>query len=192
MKTFTLALMGLLASTLVFAKETKEPTESRASVAVSNCTGSSLVKVFYKAEQPGSVKVSILDENKELIFSETMRRSSGFLRPYNFGGLPAGRYTIQIEDKDGKRSELIDYSAGKIDKSISIVKLTDPGKYLLSVNSKASDRISVNIYNEQNELIHSQIKDIENSFAEVLNLKNINHFTIEVTDSNGLLKSMKK
>jgi hypothetical protein len=60
-----------------------------------------------------------------------------FLRPYNFSGLSAGEYTIQIEDSNGKKTETVDYAAGKIEKLISIVKLAEEGKYLLSVNSKA-------------------------------------------------------
>jgi hypothetical protein len=192
MKTFTLVLMGALVSTLLFANETDEPTESRTSVSVTNSAGSSLVKVLYKAEQSGSVKISIFNEDKDLIFSESLRSVNGFVRPYNFDGLPAGLYTVQLEDKEGMRSKQIDYTAGKIEKHVSIVKLTEPGKYLLSINSKASDRISVNVYNENSELIHSQMKDVEHSFAEVLNLKDINNFTIEVADSRGLLKSIKK
>jgi hypothetical protein len=191
MKTFTLVLMGVLVSTLLFANKTDEPTESRASVSVTNSAGSSLVKVLYKAEQSGSVKISIFNEDKDLIFSESLRSVNGFVRPYNFGGLPAGLYTVQLEDKEGMRSEQIDYTAGKIEKYVSIVKLTEPGKYLLSVNSKALDRISVNVYNGNNELIHSQMKDVEHSFAEVLNLKDINNFTIEVADSQGVLKSIR-
>lgn len=191
MKAFTLVLMSVLVSTGVFASGTIEPTESSASVAVTNSSGSSLVKVYYKADQSGSVKISIFNEGKDLIFSESLRSINGFVRPYNFSGLPAGLYTVQLEDKGGMRSEQIDYTAGKIDKYVSIVKLTEPGKYLLSINSKASDRISVNVYNEKNELIHSQLKDVEHSFAEVLNVKEINNFTIEVADSQGLLKSIK-
>ncbi len=191
MKAFSLVFVGVLVSTLAFANETVEPGESASSVAVTNCSGSEVVKLFYKAEQAGTVKVSIFGEKNNLVFTETMRDVSGFLRPYNFSGLSAGKYKVQIEDRNGKHTEDIDYAAGKIEKSISIVKLATEGKYLLSVNSAASDVINVNIYNEANQLIHSQEKKIERAFAEVLNLKDINRFTIEVSDSNGLLKSVK-
>lgn len=191
MKAFSLLLMGVLVSTLVFANETVEPKESVSAVAVTNCSGSSVVKVFYKAEQAGTVKVSIFSQDNSLVFTETMKRVSGFLRPYNFSGLSAGEYTIQIEDSNGKKTETVDYTAGKIEKLISIVKLAEEGKYLLSVNSKASDMINVSIYNGANQLIHSQEKKIDLNFAEVLNIKDINQFTIEVSDSNGVLKSVR-
>jgi len=191
MKAFSLLLMGVLVSTLVFANETVEPKESVSAVAVTNCSGSSVVKVFYKAEQAGTVKVSIFSQDHSLVFTETMKRVSGFLRPYNFSELSAGKYTIQIEDSNGKKTETVDYVAGKIEKLISIVKLAEEGKYLLSVYSEASDRINVKIYNDANQLIHSQEKRIDRSFAEVLNIKDINQFTIEVSDSHGVLKSVR-
>ncbi len=191
MKAFSLLLMSVLVSTLVFANGTVEPGESASAVAVTNCSGSSVVKVFYKAEQVGTVKVSIFSKDNSLVFTETMKRVSGFLRPYNFSGLSAGQYTIQIEDSNGKKTKTVDYTAGKIEKQISLVKLAEEGKYLLSVNSEASDVINVNIYNAANQLIHSQEKKIERNFAEVLNIKDINRFTIEVSDSKGVLKSIK-
>jgi hypothetical protein len=69
--------------------------------------------------------------------------------------------------------------------------LVEEGKYLLSVSSKGADHVNVNIYNDYNELIHSESRYINKEFAEVINLKDIHAFTIEVTDSKGLLKTLK-
>jgi uncharacterized protein YaeQ len=74
---------------------------------------------------------------------------------------------------------------------INIVKLPEEGKYLLSVASDGADHVNVNIYNVDDELIHSQSSFVNRQFAEVINLKGIHAFTIEVTDSNGLLKTLK-
>lgn len=190
MKAYSLLLVGVLFSTLAFANGTDEPEASASSVAVTNSSGSSLVKVYYKAGEAGKVKISIR-KNDEIIFSETLFKVSGFVRPYNFEGLAAGDYTVDIEDQYGKRSEQVTYGASRIEKYISIVKLADEGKYLLSVNSKSADRINVSVYNERNEVIHSQSQKVESGFAEVLNLKSINRFTIEVSDSQGVLKTLK-
>lgn len=190
MKTFSLLCVGVLISTLAFANGIDEPKESASSVAVSNSMGSTLVKVYYKADQSGTVKVSIL-KGRQVLFTETLTKVSGFMRPYNFENLNAGNYTVQIEDKFGKREEHLAYEGGRIEKYISIVKLAQQGKYLLSVNSMAADQISVNVYNEKNEVVHSETKKVDSTFAEVLNIKDINKFTIEVSDSQGVLKTVK-
>lgn len=189
MKKISLLFVGVLFCTLVFATGTDEPTSS---VVVTNSSGSSLFKLYYTAYMAGDVKVSIFNHAGKLVFTEKLKRTDGFIRPYNFEGLAAGDYAIHIETTSDKRVEKVHYSAGKIEKLINIVKLAgEDGKYLLSVTSKRADTINVNIYNNRNELIHSQNRFVNNEFAEVLNLKSINDFTIEVTDRDGLLKTIK-
>ena len=191
MKKISLLFVGVLFCTLVFANGTDEPTVSTSSVAVTNLSGSSLFKLYYTAYTAGDVRVSIMDHSGKLVFTEKLKKTDGFIRPYNFERLAAGDYTIQIENADGKRVEKVHYNAGKIDKQINIVKLPEEGKYLLSVASKSADHVHVNIYNVKDELIHSQVNFVNKQFAEVFNLKGIQAFTIEVTDSNGLLKTLK-
>jgi hypothetical protein len=191
MKKFNLLFVGVLFCTLAFANGTVEPNESASTAAVINSDGSSVFKLFYKGEQKGLVKVSIMDDHSKIVFSESIKSKNGFMRPYNFSELGAGSYTILIEDAQGIQRQKVTYAAGKIEKHISVVKLNEEGKYLVSVKSKSSDRIIVNVYDQFNELIHSHDKMVKNDFAEVLNLKNINQFTIEISDSNGVLKSLK-
>jgi len=93
-KIFTL-LTGVLICTLVSARGIDGPVKG-SSVAVTNVTGSTLYKVYYKSERPGKVKLSIMDENGFILFGETMNKVNGFLRPYNFDGLPEGQYTIRV------------------------------------------------------------------------------------------------
>ena len=192
MKKISLVFVVVLFCTQVFANETDEPiAPNSSSVAVTNLSGSSLFKLYYTAYTAGDVRVKILNHSGRVVFTEKFKKTDGFIRPYNFEDMAAGDYTIQIENTGGKHIEKVHYSAGKIEKLINIVKLAEEGKYLLSVSSKGADHVNVNIYNEHNELIHSESRYINKEFAEVINLKGINDFTIEVTDSKGLLKTLK-
>jgi hypothetical protein len=191
MKKFNLLFVGVLVSTLAFANGTVEPNETSSAVAVTNPNGNSVFNVYYKAEQKGLVKVSILNANSKVVFSESIRSKNGFVRPYNFSKLGTGAYTILIEDNQGVRKQEITYADGKIEKYINLVKLNEDGKYLVCVKSKSSDRINISVYDQFNKLIHSQDKTVNTDFVEVLNIKSINQFTIEISDSNGLLKSLK-
>jgi len=191
MKKISLLFVGVLFCTLVFANGTDDPNASTSSVAVTNSTGSSLFKLYYTANVAGDVKVSIVSSKGKVVFSETIKKIKGFIRPYNFNGLDVGEYAIHIENAAGKKIEKIYYGAGKIDKLVNVVKLADQGKYLFTVKSRTADNVNVNIYDANNQLIHTQRKFIDKDFAEVFNLKNINAFTIEVTDQFGLVKTMK-
>ncbi len=190
MKKISLVVVGVLFCTLVFANGTDEPI-APSSVAVTNSSGSSLFKVYYSAYIEDDVTVSIFNQSGKLVFIEKLRNTDGFIRPYNFERLDEGDYTIEVENEDSKHVEKVHYSAGKIEKMINIVKLADEGKYLLTVASKGADNVTINIYDDHNELIHSQERFVEREFAEVINLKNRKTFTIEITDSSGLLKSLK-
>lgn len=191
MKKISVALVGVLFSTLVFAYGTDEPGLTKSSVAVTRASGSSLFKVFYSSYMKGDVKISILDKAGRSVFSEKIKQTDGFIRPYNFNGLKNGEYVITLQTNEGTKSELVNYNGDKIEKFVNIVKLTEDGKYLLSARTESSDKISVSIYNHNNELVFEQDKSFEGEFAEVFNLKKLKAFTIEVKDSEGVLKTYK-
>jgi hypothetical protein len=189
MKRFSLFFAVVLISTGVFANETIEPTAT-SSFAVTRVAGSSLFKVHYSAYMPAQVKVSIFNESGSVIFSERIKKTDGFIRPYNFNGLEAGNYVIELDNGGNKFSEKVSYPGNRIEKFINIVKLEE-GKFLLSAKVKEKDNINVSVYNKRNELVYSAARSIKGDFAQVLNLKKLSGFTIEVTDNNGIVKSLK-
>ena len=50
-----------------------------------------LVKLFYRGEHSGKVKVTIYDENGTVVFKEVVENHEHFMRPYNFSSLPSVR-----------------------------------------------------------------------------------------------------
>ncbi|MBX2898377.1 MAG: hypothetical protein KF775_01935 [Cyclobacteriaceae bacterium] len=190
MKALQLVLAVVLVSTQAFATS-KDVPASAEGVVVTHATGSSVFKVYYKALAANDVKVYVFDSNGRQIFSETLKKITAFVRPYNLTGLSAGTYKVVVKDRQNSVEEEFYYSAGKVTKHINILKMTEPGKYLLSVQSETADKVNLNIYDKEQRLVHSQVYDVNKAFAEVLNLKNINEFTIEVSDRDGVLKTVK-
>jgi len=113
MKKISALLGGVLLCTFVFARGIDKPIKG-SSVAVTNVSGSTLYKVYYKSERRGKVKVSIINEKGNTIFYETINKVDGFLRPYNFEELPEGQYSIKVEDENGKSVEKVDYNSGRV------------------------------------------------------------------------------
>jgi hypothetical protein len=112
MKKFNLLLAGVLFCTVVFAHGTIEPTAST-SVAVTHVDGSSLYKVYYAAYMQGNVKVSIMDQSGKIVFNERVRKTDGFIRPYNFKNMQAGTYTIEVDNGENKYTKEINGEPGK-------------------------------------------------------------------------------
>lgn len=191
MKKINLVAALVMLSTMAFSNGPIETTSGSSSVAVTNVTGSSVFKLYYKALNSGRVKVSILDATQSAVYSETITKTDGFARPYNFSSLPEGEYTILVEDASGKMVEKVKYGMGKVEKLINVTKISGTdSKYLLSVASKRSDAITVKIFDSNGLLLLDQGYDVKGEFAQVFNLKNIKSFTIQVEDSEGILKSI--
>ena len=181
---------SVLACTLVFARGIDGPIKGSSSVAVTNSAGSKLYKVYYKAAQPVKVKISVISDNGNTIFAETFKKVDGFLRPYNFDGLPEGQYTIKVEDEYGKTVEKVNYNSGRVEKTIQVHKLKDENKYVLSISSPKPEDVFIYIFDEEGNLVHNEIQSIKGDFAQVYNLKQMKSFTIEVADKFGSVKSL--
>jgi len=189
MKKISLLLASVLLCTLVFARGIDGPVKG-SSVAITNNIGSTLYKVYYKSERLGNVKVSILDEKGYTLFDETMNKVDGFLRPYNFVGLPEGQYTVKVEDENGKVVEKVNYKSGRVEKLIHVQKLAGEEKYMLSISSPIPEDVFIYIFDEKDNLIHNEIQSIKGEFAQIYNLKGIKSFTIEVSDKLGVVKKI--
>jgi hypothetical protein len=161
------------------------------SVAITNVNGSTLFKLYYKAEKQGRVAISITNEEGVALFEETMYRVDGFVRPYNFEGLPEGQYTIAIEDESGKTIEKVNYHEGKVEKLIHVQKLlNEENKYLLTIASSKPENVFIYIFDNNGNLIYNEIQSVGSEFARVYDLSNYKAFTIEVMDKRGTLKSI--
>jgi hypothetical protein len=189
MKKISLLFAGVLLCTVVFARGIDGPIKG-SSVAVTNSIGSTLYKVYYKSERLGTVKVSIMDEKGYTLFNETLNKVDGFVRPYNFEGLPEGQYTVKVEDESGKTVEKVNYKSGRVEKLIHLQKLAGENKYLLSIASPKPEDVFIYIFDDKDNLIYNEIQSIKGEFAQVYNLKDIQSFTIEVTDKWGLVKKV--
>jgi hypothetical protein len=188
-KTFSVLVVLMVVSSVVFARRLDKPGDSPSATVVK--IGSTF-KLYYKGPQQADVRVSIRDAGDHLLFSETIRKSDGFVRPYNFSNLPEGEYTFQITDQNGRQIEKISYTHEKRETFAHLLKVSgSEAKYLLTVSNQGAGGVTVKIYDDSNKVIYSKIEDASNDFAKIYNLQGIpGQFTFEVTDANGASTSL--
>lgn len=187
-----LIIASILISAAASAKGIEKPVTSSSSVVVTNLEGSSLFKLHYQSAKVQNVKVSVLDNNGNQIFSETISKTDRFVRPYNFKDMTEGQYAIQVEDENGKVLEKVNFNRIKIQKWVKVTKLTGmENKFSLIVSSAKKDVVTISIFDNQSNLVHSETQEVNGAFAKVYNVKGLESFNIEVADSNGLVKSVK-
>ena len=161
-------------------------------LAVIPVKGSEVFKVIYKGESASKVKLNVYNSSSQIVFSETMNSVDGFIRPLNFTGLQFGEYTIELTDASGKKVEKVNYQPAKSESAIHVMKLVSgDGKYLLSVSNSNSEIVTVKIFDEANNLVHSATKEVSGDFAQLYTLKDIQGtVTFEVSDNAGNTKSV--
>jgi hypothetical protein len=148
--------------------------------------------VIYKSEKESDVKVSILNDQNEVVFYERVNNTDGFSRPYNFSSLAEGDYTIAIEDQSKKQLEKVSYRSERTTKILNVLKMaSEEGKYMITAAGKGDETITVNIYDGSHTLIHRSVESTKGNFAQLYNLKDVKgHLTFEIANENGETKSV--
>ena len=183
-KTLSVLVVLMVFSSVVFARRLDNPAASPSAAVVK--IGSTF-KLYYKGSQQADVKISILNGSNQLVFSETLKKVEGFVRPYNFSKLPEGEYTIQISDKFGRQIEKITYKQEKDEALAHLLKVAGTeAKYLLTVNNRGDSDVTVRIYDNSNNVIYNKTEIMSSDFARIYNLEGIGaEFTFEVSDAKG-------
>jgi hypothetical protein len=153
----------------------------------------STFRLLYKGAKQSDVKVLILNDENNIVYSEKIKNTDGFARPYNFSNLPEGHYSIQIKDNAGVRTETVNHETIKEEKTMHLLRLDGTGKYVLSVPNKGEEDLSIMIFNDLNEVLYQSQEKISGDFARIYNLGDqARNFRFVVTDGKGLTKSITK
>ncbi len=148
-------------------------------VAVVTKKNSGVFKVIYEGETSGKVTLKITDNKSNVIFSQTNKSISRFIQPLNFAGMEQGEYNIEITDKTGTQIKKVNYAVAEAKretavKSYHITKLQEEGKYLISVVGQNNGKISVQIFDGNDDLIHSENLVVNGNIGLVYKLKSVN------------------
>jgi len=121
------------------------------------------------------------------MYTERIKRSNSFTKPYNFHILSLGEYSFKITDEEGvyltkiKRSEDIHMVAS--------IKKIDDEKAEVNIKGEFMSPVSVNIFDSHNVLVFDDYIDHENSFSKVYDLSKVraDELRIEVVSESKML-----
>ena len=189
-KTLSFFAALLLMTGTAFATAPDEPASG-----ISVLRKGELIKLLYKGSKPTDVKVNILNQENEVIFTDKIKGTDGFIRPYNFSNLPHGSYSFELVDNMGNREiKHVDYKLESRKKVMHVVRVggtTD--KFVLSVPNFGQSQLSINIYDDKGRVIHTEKQQINGDFARLYNIKDhLGKVTFEVIDGTGKRNSFTK
>jgi hypothetical protein len=169
-------------------------TEPNSPLGMSVIKHGALVKLFYRGEQSGKVKVTIYNKRGVVVFKETLENTQDFMRPYNFSSLPSGSYTIELCDEQGKRFQKVIHSSAQGKRVAHLTRLhKGENTYVLAVPNKGDDKLTVKIYDQRNSILYEETQVIEGNFAKVYNLNKVGgQHIFEITDKSGRMNRLTK
>jgi len=141
----------------------------------------SIYKVAYSRPLQTLVRVTILDETGNRVFSEKVISRGSFTRPYNLSLLPKGNYKICVSDDLGEYTKILRHGSG--DWVAHIAKLNSEGnKYLIAIPKQDQDEVSIEIYDNKSELLFSESQTADIDFAKIFDLQSLSGVTIKVVN----------
>jgi uncharacterized protein YfaP (DUF2135 family) len=192
-KSIAILTMLFMISSFTFATTPDDPNSS---IAVLK-TGAT-IKLLYKSDEQADVKVSIFNADHQIVFSEKIKNTGSFARPYNFSLLPEGDYSIQLTNGYDTKIEHVSYSGTAVkNKRVTlpahVMHVPGTEKFLLAIPNRGKDRLNITIYNNKNVVLYSGNEEVSGDFAKIYNLKgSTGMITFVVTDSDGTVNSLTK
>ncbi|MGC3944481.1 MAG: hypothetical protein QM762_08185 [Chryseolinea sp.] len=183
-KNFLILTAALLVTFGAFAGN--KPTAAAGVAVVSNGT---TLKLYYKAASESNVKISISNEEGQIVYTEKLKNTDGFVRPYNLASAPSGEYTIEVTDEYSTHTEKVTIGQQHKPELASLLRVTgEDGKYLLAIPSKEAKGISIRILADD-KVIYDEVMEISSDFAKIYNLKKVKgEVTFEIKDQKGNAK----
>ena len=122
------------------------------------------------------LSIKIEDESGQILYKKTVRNKNEFQSKVNLKELPEGNYKLEIEDKMGKLSYPILLTANAVEISNDTrIATYNPifrqknNNLSLVMFSPSQEVHNLNIYNDENELVHSEEISETVNYSVVIN-----------------------
>jgi hypothetical protein len=149
------------------AIEKEKPATSTSKVEVVATAKKAVYKLNYSSEVVGVVKVNIYDAKGDLMYTDIVKGVKAFQKSYDFNGLEAGNYSVEVTNAEGRVQQTVQIVADAQGLAASVSSLDEKGKYQLQVLRKQMKPVVVNIYDANDNLIFEDLIDVTHNFSRV-------------------------
>ncbi len=170
---FAIGLLMTVSATPIFAAEDGEK-ETINNVSVVPTAKGAAISVSLDEASDKIVKVNIYNAAGKKIYTDRVKGNKSFKRNYNFEKLTAGKYTVELISENGIVKEEINYAVAPRVKSVDAnLQQRDKGIYSLTVSSANDVPAYISIYDNRNNLVHTEKMEMGGAFTKDYNLNRI-------------------
>lgn len=149
------------------------------------------IQLFYKNTKEATIEVSIYDSENKLLFTETIRKSNGFIRPYDLSTMKEGEYTVVVNDGTEKFVEKISTYDRPQPLLSNLISMKRNGTYLLTVADQSAKSFVVRITDIKNNVLFEQKESMNKQYSKIYNIKpEIEGLKFSITTDQGATKTL--
>lgn len=125
------------------------------------------IQLFYKSNKEATIEVSIYDADSKLKFTEVIRKSDGFIRPYDLSGMKKGEYTVIVNDGTEKFEEKINTAERKSSLLSNVITMKRAGSFLLTVADDKAQSFTVTIIDKNENVLHKHVESLNKQYSKI-------------------------
>ncbi len=125
------------------------------------------IQLFYKNSKQATIEVSIFDADKKLLFSEVIRKSNGFIRPYDLSSMEKGEYTVVVNDGTEQFVEKINTHVKETELLSSVINMQRAGSYLLTLADEKAKYFKVTVTDKNNNVLLQRKENLDKQFSKI-------------------------
>ncbi|WP_127123515.1 hypothetical protein [Chryseotalea sanaruensis] len=169
-KTFSIFVMLTIVSSVVLAGGIDNPKAS-SKIAIMQ-KDADHIQLFYKNTKVTTIEVSIYDTENKLLFTEVIRKSDGFIRPYDLSAMKKGEYTVVVNDGTEEFVEKINTSNRKVLLLSNVISMKKKDSFLLTVADEKAKRFTVRITDQNDRVLYEQEESLNKQYSKIYNFAN--------------------
>jgi flagellar hook assembly protein FlgD len=151
---------------------------------------SGIIVFRYTAAAKAYPKVTILDANKRVVYSERISGKHSAARVYNITALPEGEYFFEVVENGVKTVKSVTYKkevASVKPLNVKVTPSTVAGKFDLVLKNSAGN-VNVTIYNETEGVVYEDAIESKGSFKRTYDLSKLNgkEYVFQVTSNDNV------
>lgn len=184
-KIFLIFVMLTIVSSVVFAGGIDNPKASSKMAIMQK--DADHIQLFYKNSKQATVEVSIFDAENKLRFTEVIRRSSGFIRPYNLSSMEKGEYTVVVKDGTDQFSEKISTHVKEAALLSNVISMKKAGSYLLTLADDKAQNFTITVTDKDNNVLLKRTENLDKQFSKIYTFpEKVEGLKFLVTTNNDL------